>query len=309
MTTPTALARGVIVELRGVRGSAPREQGARMMVTKTGLEGTIGGGALEHAAIARARSLLGAWQSAPTQACEVLEHRALGPQLGQCCGGAVTLAYAPSQTARLPAPAPLFHLQLHGAGHVGRALVTVLATLRCTIDWIDVRAGMLPAGPLAARAAIACRTQTDPVAAVAQAPAGAAFLVMTHAHALDAALCAAVMRRGDFAYLGLIGSATKRARFIARWRREGIAPEAIARLVCPIGIPGIGGKQPELIALAVAAELATRFCESDARYVPRRATGHGEPCGDCPSSAPCAEPQTGPRIGDPRAKASGRARA
>lgn len=293
---------GVIVELRGVRGSAPREKGTRMVVTERAILGTIGGGALEHAAIARARSLLADWFIAPDDAGEVLEHRALGPQLGQCCGGAVTLAYTPSTTGVLPAPTPLFHLQLHGAGHVGRALVTVLATLPCTIDWIDTRPDARPKSLPSGNASITFRCPPDLLAAIGEAPPGAAFLVMTHDHALDALLCSAIMRRGDATYLGLIGSSTKRARFTARWRREGIAPETIARLHCPIGIPGIGSKQPELIALAVAAELATWFSSAGAQRLAGAPVTDAQPCRDCPDAAPCGKLLVLHHAGDTRAR-------
>ncbi|WP_288050096.1 xanthine dehydrogenase accessory protein XdhC [Acidiphilium sp.] len=280
--------RGVIVELRRVRGSAPREQGTRMMVTAHATDGTIGGGALEHAAIARARALLGEWIAHPDLAREMHELHALGPQLGQCCGGSVTLAYAPSDSGKLEAPPPMFHLQLHGAGHVGRAVVAVLATLGCTIDWIDSRLDAFPASLPGGKAQLACRRLADPVAAIADAPPGAAFLIMTHAHPLDAALCAAVMRRGDFGYLGLIGSETKRARFTRQWRRQDIPPAAIARLCCPIGIPAIQGKQPELIALAVAAELASRFPARHMRQLPRIPIDLDAECSACRASARCA---------------------
>ena len=290
MTGARQCPRGVIVELRRVRGSAPREQGTRMMVTEAGLDGTIGGGALEHAAIARARALLAGWRAAPARAAEMLQLHALGPQLGQCCGGSVTLAYIPSETGKLEAPPPLFHLQLHGAGHVGRAVIAVLATLDCTIDWIDSRPEAFPAVLPEGRAKIACRMLSDPIVAVADAPAGAAFLVMTHAHPLDAALCAAIMRRGGFAYLGLIGSATKRARFTGQWRRQGVPEAAIARLACPIGIPGIAGKQPELIALSVAAELAMCFSARDARHQPPAPADLAAECRACGASARCAGP-------------------
>ena len=246
----------VCVEVLRVRGSAPREAGARMLVSMDGMQGSIGGGNLEYAALARAAVLLDAWRAEPEHAAELTEIHALGPALGQCCGGAVTLAYRPWFEARLPACAPLFHLQLHGAGHVGRALVAALRALPCTIDWVDQRADAFPSavddtGP----ARIVRRMMAAPEDAVDDAPAGSLFLVMTHDHALDWSICDAILRRRDFCFAGLIGSATKRARFTSRWRAVGIPSSAIARLACPIGIPGIAGKQPEVIALAVAAQL------------------------------------------------------
>lgn len=227
-----------------------------MLVSPEGTQGSIGGGNLEFTAIARAAALLDAWRENPARVAELSEIHPLGPALGQCCGGSVTLSYQPWFETALPAPVPLFHLQLHGAGHVGRALVEVLRRLPCTIDWIDARANAFPAMAEDAGPARVIRRQMEvPEDAVADAPEGSLFLVMTHSHALDWSICEAILRRRDFPYAGLIGSATKRARFTSRWRAAGISAAAIARLACPIGLPGITGKQPEIIALSVAAQL------------------------------------------------------
>lgn len=243
---------GICVEVLTVLGSAPRETGAQMLVRSENTEGSIGGGQLEYAAITRARALLNDWRHGPD---EVTETHALGPHLGQCCGGVVTLGYKPWFAASLPPPPPLFHLQLHGAGHVGRALVRSLSAIPCTIDWIDTRAEEFPTVVPGTSARVRRRVIDRPETAVLTASRGSFFLVMTHSHALDATITAAALMRGDAAYVGLIGSATKRARFEHRWRRQGFDDRAIARLTCPIGIPGIEGKQPEILALAVAAQL------------------------------------------------------
>jgi xanthine dehydrogenase accessory factor len=143
-------------------------------------------------------------------------------------------------------------LWLYGAGHVGQALIRVLAELPFEVTWIDSRAELLPAGlpdnvhPLCAQA---------PVDTVPLAPAAARFLVMTHDHALDYALCRAILARGDPAWLGLIGSKSKGARFRSRLARDGLAPEAIRRLTCPIGVEGVESKWPAAIAVGVAAQL------------------------------------------------------
>jgi len=142
-------------------------------------------------------------------------------------------------------------LLLCGAGHVGRALVDVLQRLPFDIGWIDERADQFPS---VVPAHIRTIVTDTPEAEIAAAPAQAFFLVMTHSHALDEALCHEILKR-DFAYCGLIGSATKRARFLHRLIARGIAPAAVARMRCPIGIPNIAGKEPEIIAIAVAAEL------------------------------------------------------
>ncbi len=258
----------VLVEVVEARGSAPRGAGTRMLVDARSADGTIGGGHLELKAIDEARAMLAAGPGAEHGAPHRI-HYPLGPALGQCCGGAVTLAYAPLSPAHLadwPAPPSRFHLQLYGAGHVGRAIAALLATLDVTVDWIDEREEEFPAtlggsgggghdGDGGWPAHIR-RVAVDGVdAEVRYAPAGSFFLVLTHDHALDLRITEAILRRGDFGFLGLIGSKTKRQRFIHRFEQRGIAPDAIARMTCPIGVPGITGKEPEVIAIAVVAQL------------------------------------------------------
>jgi xanthine dehydrogenase accessory factor len=235
-----------VVAVAEHRGSVPRETGTRMLVAADGeVAGTIGGGHLELQAIAHAR----AGRRAPWAV-------ALGPSLGQCCGGALVLHFAPLDAALLaawPEAAPRFHLQLYGAGHVGRAIVDVLAGIPCRVQWIDERESEFPPGPGPGHVERLC---VEPVEAeVAGAPPGAFHLVLTHSHDLDLRITEAILRRGDFGFLGLIGSATKRARFLRRLGERGIAPEALSRLTCPIGLPGIAGKEPGVIAVAVVAQL------------------------------------------------------
>ena len=241
----------MLVMVLAHRGSVPREAGTRMLVAADAVAGTIGGGHLELLAITRARALLAAGTTAPQD-----QAIALGPTLGQCCGGALTLRTAPLDAAALaawPDEAPLFTLQLYGAGHVGRAIVRLLDALPCQVAWIDEREAEFPAAPSAAHIQRLC---VEPVEAeVRHAPAGASYLVLTHSHDLDQAITEAILRRGDFGFLGLIGSATKRARFVHRFEARGVPADSLARLTCPIGLPGMPGKQPELIALAVVAQL------------------------------------------------------
>ncbi|MHB0919610.1 MAG: xanthine dehydrogenase accessory protein XdhC [Thiomonas delicata] len=266
--TPSLPPHAVCVEVVAVRGSAPREVGARMLVRAQDEQGSIGGGHLEWLAMQRARKLLGQWRADPAGMLAQDQTHALGPSLGQCCGGAVTLRYQPWFDDALPSPAPLFHLQLHGAGHVGRALARLLTTLPCQVRWVDVRDDAFPPPEPAqqhAQARIERVAVDSPEAEVALAPPGAFFLVMTHSHALDAQICEAVLRRGDFGFLGLIGSHSKRAGFARRWRQRGLGEAAIASLVCPIGVPGIAGKQPEVIALAAAAQLMQMACRPPSR--------------------------------------------
>jgi xanthine dehydrogenase accessory factor len=241
----------VVVEVVDFKGSVPRETGARMLVAADAVVGTIGGGHLELQTIEHARALLA------TAAREPHEREiALGPSLGQCCGGVLRLRWQVLSNAVLsawPAPGPRFHLQMYGAGHVGRAVVQLLAGIDCHVQWIDERDSEFPTERSPPHIERLC---VEPVEAeVAQAPRGACFLVLTHSHDLDLRITEAVLRRGDFAYLGLIGSATKRARFVHRFEQRGIAHDALARLTCPIGVPGIAGKEPEVIAVAVVAQL------------------------------------------------------
>jgi xanthine dehydrogenase accessory factor len=240
----------VVVQVLRCRGSVPRDAGTRMVVAADEVLGSIGGGHLELQAIADARALL-ARGGAPFE-----QHIVLGPALGQCCGGALDLRFAPldaDDPADWPPPAPRFTLQLYGAGHVGRAIVGLLSGIDCRVQWIDERESEFPATELPSHIERVC---VEPVAAeVGLASPGAFYLVLTHSHDLDLALTQAILRRGDFGWFGLIGSKTKRARFEHRLRERGFDAALTARMVCPIGLPGITGKEPEVIAVAVVAQL------------------------------------------------------
>ena len=248
--------RAIVVQVVEARGSVPRGAGTRMVVALADSMGTIGGGHLELEALTKARAML-------SRKATVAETKrfALGPSLGQCCGGAVTLAFAGLDAEALwrwPVRAPLFHLQLHGAGHVGRAIATLLATLDVSVDWFDERDEEFPAAtslgspwPEHIRRISAETVERE----VAGAPAQAFYLVVTHEHALDLRITEAILRRGDFAFCGLIGSKTKRERFKHRLAERGVDAAQIVRLTCPIGIAGVDGREPEVIAAAVVAQL------------------------------------------------------
>jgi xanthine dehydrogenase accessory factor len=304
----------VLITVVRAEGSTPREAGARMLASAQAQWDTIGGGHLEWRALELARALLR--DPCGANACR-MERLSLGPSLGQCCGGAVTVLFerlaqndlswleqldsalrmrrsmvrrrevldaaghavagrvelTPAETCRSVAqpmagthgreesgcapdrparrtreaqscalvrldgktvlaetltPAAM-HVVLFGAGHVGHAIVRMLAALPCTVSWVDERD--------------------------AQAPAGSYFLVMTHCHALDQRLCREIFRRDDFAYFGLIGSRTKRRKFEHRLRERGVDPARFDEMICPIGVEGIHGKAPEVIAVSVVAQL------------------------------------------------------
>jgi xanthine dehydrogenase accessory factor len=280
--------RAVLVEVSEARGSVPREAGTRMLVDAHGVEGTIGGGHLEWKAIASARERLARGEN-----CNGSEHFALGPSLGQCCGGAVTLVYSALDAPALqrwPVAAPRFDLQLYGAGHVGRAIVKALAPFDVRIAWIDGREEEFAAAQRDAPLHPVAQVRTVCVdtieAEVRHAPAGAFYLVLTHQHELDLRITEAILRRADFGYLGLIGSKTKRQRFMHRFEQRGVAPDALLRLTCPIGVPGIAGKEPEVLAAAVVAQLlqfsspgAALPLSSHAQLGAGRATGSATPDG------------------------------
>jgi xanthine dehydrogenase accessory factor len=257
----------VVVQVQSHRGSVPRETGTRMLVSADEVVGTIGGGHLELQAITTAREQLKARRSAFSFSQRehggeggggppLVQRIALGPSLGQCCGGALDLAFtllSACEPQAWPEPPPLFTLQLYGAGHVGRAVAHLLAGINCRVQWIDERESEFPAEPSPLHIQRVC---AEPVTAeVCCAPTGAFYLVLTHSHDLDLALTQAILARGDFGFFGLIGSRTKRARFEHRLQHRGFAPALVERMVCPIGIPGIAGKEPEVIAVAVVAQL------------------------------------------------------
>ena len=244
---------GVVIEVVKTAGSVPREAGTRMLVSARQAIGTIGGGHLELMAIENARTLL-----ANVPGFEPVDRNyPLGPALGQCCGGAVTLRFArlDARSAQAwPRPEPRFFLQLYGAGHVGRAIVRLLSAIPCDVQWIDERESEFPVDdPLPPHVERVCVDQVE--GEVDVAPAGACYLVLTHRHDLDMRIAEAILRRGDFGYLGMIGSKTKRARFLHRYEERGIPAATLGRMTCPIGVPGIAGKEPEVIAIAVVAQL------------------------------------------------------
>lgn len=242
----------VLITISEAMGSAPREAGTQMVVTADGQHGTIGGGRLEFEAIIQARKLL----ADPTKKT-LTQKYALGPLLEQCCGGSVVLELkkmnANAAHDAIKRPAAETQVYMFGAGHVGRAVVQALAPLAFNIVWIDSRADEFPDH---IPASVTKVVSDDYVSIVQSANKGSMFLVITHSHQLDYEITAAVLARGDAFYCGLIGSATKRARFEKRLLDEaGIDQMQLASLTCPIGVPGIKGKEPEVIAASVAAQL------------------------------------------------------
>ena len=283
LTAQGPVARVVVAE---VAGSAPREVGAAMLVWANGQSGTIGGGALEWQAVLQARAML-------PRAAPRIDRHALGPSLGQCCGGAVTLVtetyaavpegpviarsldgcamplavrhlIAAARRQGLMPPAQLVQgwmvepattarrqVWIWGAGHVGRAVVSVLSPLPgLSLTWVDIAADRFPDAP-----GVRILPAADPADAVTLAPPEADHLILTFSHALDLELCHRLLLQG-YGFCGLIGSATKWARFRSRLAALGHAPDQIARITCPVGSPALG-KHPQAIAIGVATQILT----------------------------------------------------
>ena len=263
----------VMISVVSAQGSTPREAGARLIVTPQGFHGTIGGGTLEWKALATAQAMLG-----KSAAVRIID-QSLGPDLGQCCGGRVKLAIEAFDHASLPTVIALaaretegpFEISgripglgitekfgeahravlIFGAGHVGRATVLALAALPFDVTWADPRPEAFPGAAPANATVIA----GDPLQVIAAAPNGALAFIMSHSHALDLAITDAALRDPNIAKVGVIGSATKRARFERRLREAGVDEARIANLICPIGIGGIGSKLAAAIAVAVVAQI------------------------------------------------------
>lgn len=304
----------VLVTVAGIRGSAPREIGAKMIVTATTSIGTIGGGQLEYQSTRVAVGMLNDERT-------TLRSFPLGSSMGQCCGGVVEILFEPivdgmpawlrdlaalhgqrepaiiatristtapaklivtasavfgagevdselvSKARKLladkpvtcrdvqefyePVVVPDLNIAVFGAGHVGTAVVSALSKLDSNIRWIDSRRDVFRQVPANVRAV----ETADPALEVAAMPAQSFYLVMTHSHAIDFDVCDRILRRGDAAYCGLIGSLSKRRRFEKRYRQQGMAQSMIDSLICPIGVDGISGKKPAEIAVATAAEI------------------------------------------------------
>ena len=254
-----ATAPAVLVSVQSTQGSAPREAGTWMAVFADRVLGTIGGGHIEHEAIALAHSALaGAPVPAPRRF-------ALGPSLGQCCGGVMHLGFervaaveAEALVARLAAEhdARRMPVALFGGGHVGRAIVRALEPLPVRVHWIDSRDEIFPE---ALPAHVVAEHSAPVEAAVRDIASGSRVLIMSFSHAEDLEIVAACLRRlherDDLPFVGLIGSKSKWATFRHRLEARGFAADAISRVTCPIGVPGVRGKEPEVIAAAVAAQL------------------------------------------------------
>ncbi|TCL10156.1 xanthine dehydrogenase accessory factor [Shimia isoporae] len=248
----------VQVEITRVRGSSPRDAGAVMYVSSTGMAGTIGGGQLEYMALDEARKLL------KSEQVSAVMDVPLGPEIGQCCGGRVEVGLtvmdagardaAQARAAEDAAAVPRVYVL--GAGHVGRALAKQFQHLPVACELVDSREVELSMSD----ANVGKSLTALPESVVREAPAYSAFIVLTHDHALDFLLASEALARGDAAYVGMIGSATKRAKFDSFAKtQDGVRSED---LICPIGGAGSADKRPEVIAAFVVAEVMSALTEN-----------------------------------------------
>lgn len=229
-----------LVTVISVQGSAPRESGCKFVVTPTDIFDTIGGGHLEYKCIEMARQLM-----QDKRALQHIEHFPLAARLGQCCGGRVSVLFEVF-------PAAAMNLVLFGAGHVSRALTSILKELPCRVTWVDSRSQEFPDH---STDNIERLVSEHPADEVADMPEDSHYLVMTHDHQLDMAICEAVLKRGDFAYLGVIGSESKAGRFRLRLKRQGFNAGLVDKMRCPVGLTAVPGKRPMEVAVSIAGEL------------------------------------------------------
>ncbi|MEQ1944915.1 xanthine dehydrogenase accessory protein XdhC [Mesorhizobium sp. VNQ89] len=247
-----------IAEVVRTRGSVPRETGTFMLVSASAMHGTIGGGQLEYMAIDKARQML----AGRLRDDRIILDIPLGPEIGQCCGGRVEIAIrlvtdaiktellkaAETEAAAMP------HIYVFGGGHVGQALAGALSLLPMRTMIVETRAEALEGMPLCVETMLTA----VPEDIVRGAPAGAAFIVLTHDHALDFLIVAEALKRDDAAYVGMIGSKTKKATFRTWFVKSAGGSEAqFARLVSPIGGDAVKDKRPAVIAALAAAEVMT----------------------------------------------------
>jgi xanthine dehydrogenase accessory factor len=261
---------GVLVTVVEVRGHAPREAGAKMVVGRDHAWGSVGGGNLEASAIARARELIESGATEPEISEAQLNPHARNEHGRQCCGGVVRLLLEPLR------PRPV--VALFGIGHVGYELARILSRLPIQLLLIDSRGEQLDRVRLAdvidGSADVGIYHTLLGEQVLEQLPRGAHVVIMTHDHAEDFALCDAALRLPrPLAGIGLIGSSAKWTRFQAMLAAQGHTPEEIARITCPIGQPGISGKEPAVIAVAVAAELLPLLLSPSQRDADNTARG------------------------------------
>jgi len=236
----------VLITIVGVTGSTPRNSGTKMVVSLNDTFDTIGGGHLEYKAIKQAKKLL-----LENKDCQLIEHFQLGSQLGQCCGGNASILFECFA-------ANTIHIAVFGAGHVGQALIPMLAGLPCHVTWVDNRESQFPAN-CEQYANVTKLITDDPAGEVAAMASNTLYVVMTHNHQLDFDISLATLKREDFHYLGLIASDTKWRRFQQRYKHREIKPSLVEQMNCPIGLEQVVGKMPMEVAISVAGQLIESY--------------------------------------------------
>ncbi|GAA5143998.1 xanthine dehydrogenase accessory protein XdhC [Thalassotalea piscium] len=236
----------VLITIIGVSGSTPRNSGTKMVVCQGEAFDTIGGGHLEYKSIKQAHKLL-----AQNKDCQLIEHYQLGSQLGQCCGGSASILFECFA-------ANAIHIAVFGAGHVGQALIPILAQLPCHITWVDNREAQFPSN-VEHYGNVTQVITDEPSSEVANMATNTLYIVMTHNHQLDFDISLEVLKREDFHYLGLIASDTKWRRFQQRYKHREIKSSLVEKMNCPIGLDQVAGKLPMEVAVSVAGEIIQSY--------------------------------------------------
>jgi len=236
----------VIATIVGITGSTPRSSGTKMVIARDQIFDSLGGGHLEHKVIQTAHKLL-----SENVDCQRLEHFELGIHLDQCCGGSANVLLECFAANHL-------NIMLFGAGHVGQALVPILASLPCQISWVDSRDCWLSES-VENFQNVKKIISDNPQQQVANMPADSYYIVMTHKHQMDFDICHEIIQRSDYRYLGLIGSQTKWRRFKQRYVQRNITLEQLKSVNCPIGLAEVSGKRPAEVAVSVAAEIIAHY--------------------------------------------------
>jgi xanthine dehydrogenase accessory factor len=248
----------VLVTLLGVRGSAPRDSGTKMVVSVDATFDTIGGGHLEHKATQIAQQLMIDGESG-----QRIEHFPLSAKLGQCCGGNVSVLFETFINTNI-------NIMMFGAGHVGHAIAPMLSGLPVNLHWVDERQALFPPSPFpnelqnfAARNVqhIVSESPSDEVATM---PANSYYIVLTHNHQRDFEICSAILKRADASFLGLIGSDTKWKRFKQRFAHRGFSEQLIDTVTCPVGLSDVPGKLPMEVAVSIVAQVINLYQQGKA---------------------------------------------
>ena len=242
----------VIATVLGASGSIPRDQGSKMVITANQQFDTLGGGHLEFKVAEKAQSLI-----AENNVGNSIEHFPLGASLGQCCGGSVTVLFESFAQQGM-------HLTVFGAGHVAKALMSILGGLPGQVNWVDNRENMFP-DESQVPSNVKMHLMEYPTDIINTLPENSQILVLTHNHQLDYELVETALKKGNFSFVGCIGSETKAKRFQMRLQHKGFNEEQISQMLCPVGELDIPGKLPMQVAVSMAAQLIKHIDDGEAK--------------------------------------------